>query len=90
MATEAIQQADAAHDPVFKVRIGIDVFVQAKTEQAARSQLSEMDLEQINYEVDQGAFVAGTKEIVDVTPVPDDQLDEELAKVGSDGDFFRI
>lgn len=90
MQQQNAAEAETDFEPVFRVRVEIDVYVQGRSEQAVRAQIAEMDVAEIAEQADTGAFVAGTKMIGAVTLVPDDQLDGEMASIGSDASFFRM
>lgn len=70
-----------------KVRIELTLLVEAASPEAAANEVTAMSLDQIAEAIDDGPMIGATQ-LIDVTPVEDDDVDAESQALGSDSSFF--
>jgi len=77
-------------DQVYKVVLRLPLLARAKSADELRRTLSNMTIEQVIAEIDEGIdMIGGTRSIESIEHVPRSEVESELLAVGNDGTFFE-
>lgn len=77
-------------DNVYRVVIALPLLARATSAEHLRRQIEGMSLDNLMFEVSEGAeMIAGTRTIDVIEHVPASDVERELKSIGNDGTFFE-